>query len=44
LPASQKRINADRLSYPSPHENPPDSIGAGHALAQRCASHSLAET
>jgi hypothetical protein len=23
LPASQKRINADRLSYPSPQENPP---------------------
>jgi hypothetical protein len=33
LPASQKRINADRLSYPSPYENPPDSIGAEHALA-----------
>src|SRR5262249_59717006 len=31
-PASQKRINADRLSYPSTHENPPDSIGAEHAL------------
>src|SRR5262249_48084458 len=32
-PASQKRINADRLSHPRPHENPPDSIGAEHALA-----------
>jgi hypothetical protein len=32
LPASQKRINADRLSYLSPHENPRDSIGAEHAL------------
>src|SRR5262245_61788383 len=32
-PASQKRINADRLSHPSPRENPPDSIGAEHALA-----------
>src|SRR5262245_18067470 len=31
-PASQKRINADRLSHPSPRENPPDSIGAEHAL------------
>ena len=31
-PASQKRINADRLSHPRPHENPPDSIGAEHAL------------
>src|SRR5262249_17498512 len=33
-PASQKRINADRLSHPRPHENPPDSIGAEHALAR----------
>src|SRR5262249_23046356 len=32
-PASQKRINADRLSHLWPHENPPDSIGAEHALA-----------
>jgi hypothetical protein len=32
-PASQKRINADKLSYLSPHENPPDSIGAEHAPA-----------
>src|SRR6516165_8476502 len=32
-PASQKRINADSLSHPRPHENPPDSIGAEHALA-----------
>src|SRR5262249_39647755 len=31
-PASQKRINADRLSHLWPHENPPDSIGAEHAL------------
>src|SRR6516164_5570511 len=31
-PASQKRINADSLSHPRPHENPPDSIGAEHAL------------
>src|SRR6266699_1815920 len=34
-PASQKRINADSLSHPRPHENPPDSIGAEHALVQR---------
>src|SRR5437660_11547281 len=33
-PASQKRINADSLSHPRPHENPPDSIGAEHALVQ----------
>src|SRR6516164_1088235 len=32
-PASQKRINANSLSHPRPHENPPDSIGAEHALA-----------
>src|SRR5262249_60714645 len=32
-PASQKRIDADRLSHPRPHENPPDSIGPEHALA-----------
>src|SRR5262249_37696280 len=31
-PASQKRINADRLSHPQPHEHPPESIGAEHAL------------
>src|SRR6266699_5359600 len=31
-PAPQKRINADSLSHPRPHENPPDSIGAEHAL------------
>src|SRR5260370_388997 len=31
-PASQKRINADSLSHPRPHENPPDPIGAEHAL------------
>src|SRR5260370_42194896 len=36
-PASQKRINADSLSHPRPHENPPDSIGAEHALGR--ASH-----
>src|SRR6516164_5905913 len=34
-PASQKRINADSLSHPRPHENPPDSIGAEHALVLR---------
>src|SRR5215471_13887275 len=34
-PASQKRINAVRLSHPRPHENPPDSIGAEHALARQ---------
>src|SRR6516165_5203309 len=33
-PASQKRINADSLSHPRPHENPPDSIGAEHALGR----------
>src|SRR6516162_8112929 len=33
-PASQNRINVDRLSHPSPPENPLDSIGTGHALAQ----------
>src|SRR6516165_3407235 len=32
-PASQNRINADRLSHPSPPENPLDSIGTEHALA-----------
>src|SRR5258706_16202033 len=31
-PASQKPTNADSLSHPRPHENPPDSIGAEHAL------------
>src|SRR6516225_2901716 len=31
-PASQNRINADRLSHPSPPENPLDSIGTEHAL------------
>src|SRR5437660_2457466 len=35
-PASQKRINADSLSHPRPHENPPDSIGAEHALVSMC--------
>src|SRR5215472_13599227 len=33
-PASQKRINADRLSHPSTQKNPTDSIGAEHALAR----------
>src|SRR5215813_11370748 len=33
-PASQNRINADRLSHPSPPENPLDSIGTEHALAR----------
>src|SRR5262249_22509454 len=32
-PASQNRINADRLSHPSPSENLLDSIGTEHALA-----------
>src|SRR5262249_23472569 len=32
-PASQNRINADRLSHPSPPENLLDSIGTEHALA-----------
>src|SRR5215813_501728 len=31
-PASQNRINADRLSHPSPSENLLDSIGTEHAL------------
>src|SRR6516162_5717349 len=31
-PASQNRINADRLSHPSPPENPLDSIGTEHAI------------
>src|SRR5262249_24429347 len=31
-PASQNRINADRLSHPSPPENLLDSIGTEHAL------------
>src|SRR5262249_48224428 len=31
-PASQNRINADRLSHPLPRENLPDSIGTEHAL------------
>src|SRR5215470_4742963 len=31
-PASQNRINADRLSHPSPPENPLDSIETEHAL------------
>src|SRR6516165_6275814 len=34
-PASQNRINADRLSHPSPPENPLDSIGTEHALGRR---------
>src|SRR5262252_387339 len=33
-PASQNRINADRLSHPSPPENPLDSIGTEHALVR----------
>src|SRR5262249_9424165 len=33
-PASQNRINADRLSHPSPSENLLDSIGTEHALAR----------
>src|SRR5262249_8505544 len=33
-PASQNRINADRLSHPSPSENLLDSIGTEHALEQ----------
>src|SRR5262249_41069186 len=36
-PASQHRINADRLSHPSPSENLLDSIGTEHALAHVCA-------
>src|SRR5262249_19567194 len=32
-PASPNRINADRLSHPSPSENLLDSIGTEHALA-----------
>jgi ABC-type uncharacterized transport system substrate-binding protein len=32
LPSPQKRINDDRLSHSSSYENPPDSIGAEHAL------------
>src|SRR5262249_41134458 len=32
-PPSQNRINADRLSHPSPSENLLDSIGTEHALA-----------
>src|SRR5262249_6123379 len=34
-PASQNRINADRLSHPSPSENLLDSIGTEHALDYR---------
>src|SRR5262249_36010343 len=34
-PASQNRINADRLSHPSPSENLLDSIGTEHALVPR---------
>src|SRR5262249_23575251 len=34
-PASQNRINADRLSHPSPPENLLDSIGTEHALASQ---------
>src|SRR5262249_2472068 len=34
-PASQNRINADRLSHPSPSENLLDSIGTEHALERR---------
>src|SRR5262249_45574776 len=45
-PASQNRINADRLSHPSPSENLLDSIGTEHALAcgmsQAFATSSLA--
>src|SRR5262245_20217079 len=33
-PASQNRINADRLSHPSPSENLLDSIGTEHALVE----------
>src|SRR5262249_13067962 len=36
-PASQNRINADRLSHPSPSENLLDSIGTEHALVVDCA-------
>src|SRR5262245_30404922 len=35
-PASQNRINADRLSHPSPSENLLDSIGTEHALVTKC--------
>jgi hypothetical protein len=38
-PVSQKRINADRLSYSWRDENPPDSIGAERALAHYCSGH-----
>src|SRR5262249_1194543 len=34
-PASQNRINADRLSHPSPSENLLDSIGTEHALEEK---------
>src|SRR5258706_16026685 len=43
-PASQKRINADSLSHPRPHENPPDSIGAEHALEFSWAAKPETET
>src|SRR5215510_13034494 len=33
-PASQNRINADRLSHPTPPENLLDSIGTEHALGR----------
>src|SRR5262249_18344366 len=36
-PASQNRINADRLSHPSPSENLLDSIGTEHALVPNAA-------
>src|SRR5262249_60874201 len=37
-PASQNRINADRLSHPTPPENLLDSIGTEHALDTRGSS------
>src|SRR5215813_10384185 len=42
-PASQNRINADRLSHPSPSENLLDSIGTEHALAS-CARMSCGQS
>src|SRR5512133_2531911 len=41
-PASQNRINADRLSHPSPPENLLDSIGTEHALVGTGAAASAA--
>src|SRR5262245_63557735 len=43
-PASQNRINADRLSHPSPSENLLVSIGTEHALVRSRRPLALAQT